>query len=112
MDFEESPRNIPNIFPILEKYNLLTKKIEHYMDFAKTHNENLYHFQVFIDKAGTYIVDIIDHINLNKDIYYAYRDLKPFTDLVWILNDWKCIFENPDIILKTRKCINWIKKKD
>lgn len=106
--------NVPNIIPIIEKYNFLTYKISEYMNFAKDYDKNhkdTKELNLFIVEAGNYILDIMNHIEVNKELYLPYRKLKTFEDLVWILKDWKGIFENPDHILKTRKCILWIEKK-
>jgi hypothetical protein len=125
-----SPCNIPNIIPILEKYKILTQKVKDYIFFAKSY-ENIFsddspknsnfksfdslsieQFNFFMFKAGNYILEIIDYIEENKDAYFPYRGTIIFNEIIKILTDWKYMFENPDYILKTRKCINWIKRKE
>jgi restriction endonuclease len=108
--------DIPNIIGILGSYKELTKKVTCYMLFAKKFKElwdgnNSEEFKKFMKDSGEYILDIIDHINDNREKYHPFRKIDIFTELVNILTDWKYMFENPDHILKTRICINWIKRK-
>ena len=117
--------SIPNIINILETYKKLTKKVSNYILFSKEFKDiwdqnDLESFNIFIKDAEIYILDIVDHVNENKETYYLYRNTDLFNELVEILTDWKYIlnenFElfsnNPGHILKIRKCINWIKRKD